>query len=125
MFLGKRSRADSPKMQQQRQQKDRMKKKATPALRKKKAEKVSEITRVSLKISPQLPVDWINRDGRAYNIAASHVKAVANKGLGEAVAACSLRSSESQEIEDVMVSASLDGIARCDILKSDRYLSHC
>lgn len=61
----------------------------------------------------------MERDPRAFNIAASHVKAVARKGLGEegAELICALRNIEFPETDTDIVSASLDGIAGCDLLK--------
>jgi predicted O-methyltransferase YrrM len=61
----------------------------------------------------------MERDSRALNIAASHVKAVAENGLGEAGAEslCALRENEISEVQEDIVSASLEGVAGCDLLR--------
>lgn len=61
----------------------------------------------------------MERDSRAFNIAGSHIQAVATSGLGEegAEAISSLRTKEIPEIESNLVSFSLEGIAGCDLVK--------
>jgi caffeoyl-CoA O-methyltransferase len=60
----------------------------------------------------------MERDGRAINLAAAHLKAMAEHGLGEAgaEAACALRN-EVPEIVEEKVSVSMEGIAGCDLLR--------
>jgi predicted O-methyltransferase YrrM len=60
----------------------------------------------------------MERDGRAFNLAAAHLKVAAENGLGEAgaEAACYLRNNV-PEVEENIVSVSLEGTAGCDLLR--------
>lgn len=84
------------------------------------ARNVGQITQVSNGNMESGPyVMSMERDSRAFNIAASHIKTVAANGLGQegAESACALRNKEVPEIADEIVSVSLEGIAGCDLLK--------
>jgi predicted sulfurtransferase/predicted O-methyltransferase YrrM len=63
----------------------------------------------------------MERDQRAFNLAAAHLKVMSEYGVGEAGAevACALRGSDDavEEIEDDMVSVVYDNAATCDLLK--------
>jgi predicted O-methyltransferase YrrM len=60
----------------------------------------------------------MERDARAINLAAAHLRVLGEHGVGEAgaEAACALRNTV-PEINEDMVSVSLDGIAGCDLLR--------
>jgi predicted O-methyltransferase YrrM len=60
----------------------------------------------------------MERDARAFNMAAAHLRVLGEHGCGEAgaEAACALRNDVPETKED-MVSVSLDGIAGCDLLR--------
>ncbi|CAJ1949761.1 unnamed protein product [Cylindrotheca closterium] len=61
----------------------------------------------------------LERDVRAFNIAAAHVQAVGEKGLGVEAAelVCAIRNQEVPSVDGDFVSSSLDGIAGCDLLR--------
>lgn len=61
----------------------------------------------------------LERDVRAFNIAAAHLQAVGEKGLGEDAAelVCAIRDKEVPVDDENIVSLSLDGIAGCDLVK--------
>lgn len=60
----------------------------------------------------------MERDGRAFNLAVAHLRAVAEHGFGEAgaEAACGLRNSV-PEVKEDFVSVSLEGTAGCDLVR--------
>jgi len=84
------------------------------------ARNAGEITKISngnMKFGPY--VMTMERDARAFNIAAAHVKAVAENGIGEegAEAVCALRGNGIPESQEEIVSASLGGVVGCDLLR--------
>jgi caffeoyl-CoA O-methyltransferase len=60
----------------------------------------------------------MERDGRAFNLAAAHLQVVAEHGFtaAGAEAACALRT-QVPEVDEETVSVSLEGIAGCDLLR--------
>lgn len=60
----------------------------------------------------------LERDGRAFNLASAHLKAAAENGLGEAgaEAVCALRNNV-PDVEETIVSVTLEGTAGCDLLR--------
>jgi predicted sulfurtransferase/predicted O-methyltransferase YrrM len=64
----------------------------------------------------------MERDSRAFDVAVSHMKIVAEHGMGEgaAEAVCALRASNVESVpvvEDGVVSVSYDGVASCELVR--------